>query len=146
MEAAKEPEEKPENVDEDGILIRMPAENEAIEALAWIGQPTPGTRIVDGVEQPVTMYSALKVYDETISVGDPVYLHPEMVGMPCEIGLITRLFEDAEGEKMVTARWFWRSVHLSLPKHQKLEHPRELFLSPTSDDNPAAAIERCAPR
>lgn len=57
-----------------------------------------------------------------------------------QIGLITRLFE-AKGEKMLTARWFWRQQHLDLPDSATRD-PRELFLSNTSDDNPASALER----
>lgn len=131
-----------ENIDGNGMLVRMPAEGE--ESLTCLGEPKPGTRLVDGAEQPVSDYVSISVYGQTISLGDQVYLHPEEVGMPCEIGLITRLFEDADGERMVTTRWFWRSVHLEQPSDQPPYHLRELFLSHTSDDSPAAAIERCA--
>lgn len=79
----------PPRVDADGFLLRMPAECENVGRLAWASEPTASMRIVDGEEQPVRVYSSLKIYDDTVNdvvcVGDVVYLHPEEVNMPCEV-------------------------------------------------------------
>jgi hypothetical protein len=76
-------------VDADGILLSMPADCETVGRLAWASEPTPSARNVEGDEQSICVYSSLKISDDTVndtvSVGDVVYLHPEQVNMPCEV-------------------------------------------------------------
>lgn len=108
----------------------------------WVGPGAPLDNESLSQGEPATQYDSVRLGNEVVSVGDYVYLTPEAIQEPCEIGRVVRMYErNASREKMVWVQWYWRPEHVKLPSGLPRPGKREIFRSQTFDENPIEALE-----
>lgn len=126
-------------VTERGYLIHSAATEQ--QEMGWIGESTGEVAVTvedERGEEPGVGYTAVRIGDDTVEVGDVIYLRTDTQDEPCDIARVTRLCETtADATKMVTVQWYWRPEHIELSDTQRKRlklHPREIFVTDTSDD------------
>ena len=126
-------------LDAKGVLKVEPGGKE--KEAEWIGDTSgEGIVIIEDVAKQATHFDAVCIGDENVSVGDSIYLTPERIDEPCEIAMVSGMFETEDSEKILSVRWFWRPEHIQMPSAM-LYDDKEIFLSDPVDHVPVEDFE-----
>ena len=103
-ESAPDAQEAPLRVDDEGFLLGDDPDGAAWK-VEWIGEGVKGAG--GRVHYEAAMLDSWKV-----EVGKPIYATPASCGDPCEIALVTELYETKGGQQKFRPQYFWRHDHI----------------------------------